>query len=194
MSMVIDARGLDCPHPVILSNKAFEESDDVTTIVDNEVAKENVSRLAKSKGFSMEVTENDGDFYLHLKREGCAGLGSSISPPTSGPIVLLIASDTMGRGSEELGRKLMTSFVQVLHEISPQPEKIVFINSGVKLVATGSQVIEDLRALEDNEIEILACGTCLGYYDLKEKIAAGRISNMYDIASALFNAGKIVNP
>ena len=52
MTMIIDARGLDCPHPVVLTNKAFEESDEVTTIVDNAVAKENVSRLAKSKGFA----------------------------------------------------------------------------------------------------------------------------------------------
>ncbi len=191
IEMIVDARGLDCPHPVILTNKAFDESDAVTTIVDNEVAKENVSRLAKSKGFSIKVEEKDGDFHLHLRREGCAVLEST-SEPASGPTVLLLASDTMGQGSEELGKKLMTAFVQVLHEISPQPQKIICLNSGVKLVAKGSQVIEDLRAMEEKGVEILACGTCLGHYDLKEKLAVGKVSNMFDIASALLGAGKIV--
>jgi len=191
IEMIVDARGLDCPHPVILTNKAFDESDAVTTIVDNEVAKENVSRLAKSKGFSIEVEEKEGDFHLHLKREGCAVL-EKLSEPTSGPTVLLLASDEMGRGSEALGKKLMTAFVQVLHEISPQPQKIICLNSGVKLVVEGSQVIEDLRAMEEKGAEILACGTCLGHYDLKEKLAVGKVSNMFDIASALLGAGKIV--
>jgi len=191
--MVIDARGLACPHPVVLTNNAFEESDEVTTIVDNEIAKENVSRLASSKGFKVEVEEKEGNFHLHLTRES-SGMQPSMAQPVSGPTVLLIASDAIGRGSEELGHTLMTSFIQVLHEISPQPEKIIFINSGVKLVTDDSKVIEDLLELEEMGIELLACGTCLGYYELKEKIAVGKISNMYDIASALFNAGKIITP
>jgi len=191
MAIVIDARNLPCPHPVVLTNKAFEESDEVTTIVDNEIARENVSRLAKSKGFSIDVEEKNGDFYLHLKRQACIAPVETL-PSASGPTVLLIASDSIGRGSEELGRKLMTSFVQVLHEISPQPQMIIFMNSGVRLVTEGSRVIEDLRAFEDKGIDLLACGTCLGYYDLKEKLAVGKISNMYDIASALFGAGKII--
>ena len=193
MAIVIDARNLPCPHPVVLTNKAFEESDEVTTIVDNEIARENVSRLARTKGFSVSVEQKGGDFHLHLKRQGCAVLTDIPQPARGGPTVLLIASDSIGRGSDELGRKLMTSFIQVLHEISPQPQTIIFMNSGVKLVAHGSQVIEDLRAFEEKGVDLLACGTCLGYYDLKEKLAVGKISNMYDIASALFGAGKIID-
>ncbi len=193
MVLTIDARGLACPQPVVLTNNAFGESDEVTTVVDNEVAKENVTRLAQSKGFVVQVERNDGDFHLHLKREGPAP-DETLNSSVSGPTVLLIASDIVGRGSDELGRMLMTAFVQVLHEITPRPDTILFMNSGVKLVAEGSQVIEDLRALEEKGAELLACGACLGYYDLKDKITVGQISNMYDIASRLFAAGKIINP
>ena len=193
MGMIVDARGLDCPQPVILTNKAFDEADELTTIVDNEVARENVTKLARTKGFSIEVEEKEGDLHLHLTRESC-GMQVDVGQPASGPTLLLIASDSMGRGSDELGHKLMTAFIQVLHEITPQPNTIIFINSGVKLVADGSQIIEDLRALEEKGIELLACGTCLGYYDLKEKVGAGKISNMFEIASALFGAGKIISP
>jgi selenium metabolism protein YedF len=194
MGMVVDARGLDCPQPVILTNKAFDEVDKLTTIVDNEVARENVSKLARSKGFSIEIEEKEGDFHLHLTRDESVIEQTFCSPFVTGPTVLLIASDSIGRGSEELGQNLMTTFVQVLHEIKPQPEVIIFMNSGVKLVAKGSKVVEDLRSFEDHGTELLACGTCLGYYDLKEKVAVGKISNMFEIASVLFSAGKIINP
>ncbi len=191
--MIVDARGLTCPQPVVLTNNAFGESDEVTTIVDNEVSKENVARLAKSKGFSCEIEHKDGDFYLHLKREETVP-ETSVNLSASGPTVLLIGSDIMGRGSEELGHKLMTAFIQVLHEITPQPETIIFMNSGVKLVVEGSQVIEDLKEMEQNGITLLACGTCLGFYELKDKVAVGQISNMYDIASAMFEAGRLISP
>lgn len=193
MGMVVDARGLDCPQPVILTNKAFDETNELTTIVDNDVARENVAKLARTKGFKVEVEEKEGNFHLHLARDSYE-MQMGLTQPAGGPTVLLISSDGMGRGSDELGQKLMTSFFQVLHEITPQPDTIVFINSGVRLVVQGSKVIEDLRALEEMGTEILACGTCLGHYELKEKVAAGKISNMFEIASAMFGAGKIVSP
>ncbi len=193
MGMVVDARGLDCPQPVILTNKAFDEVDELTTIVDNEVARENVAKLARTKGFIVEAEEKNGDFHLYLTRES-SGAQVDISQAAGGPTVLMISSDSMGSGSDDLGRKLMTSFIQVLHDITPQPDTIVFVNSGVRLVIEGSQVIEDLRTLEEMGTELLACGTCLGYYDLKDAVSVGKISNMFEIASAMFGAGKIISP
>lgn len=193
MALTVDARGLACPHPVVLTNKAFEESDEVITIVDNAVARENVSRLAESKGFRVEVETRADGIYLHMRRETTPETLASCQPLVSGPTVLLIASDAIGRGNDELGRKLMVSFVQILHEISPRPETIIFMNSGVRLVAEGSPVIEDLRALQEQGIRLLACGTCLGFYELKEKVKVGQISNMFDIASALLGAGRTVS-
>jgi len=191
MSIVIDARGLVCPQPVILTNKACEEHGDITTIVDNEVAKENVSRLARSKGFCVEIEEKDGLFYLHLTRESL-GPERPVSKAVAGPTILLVASDGVGQGSDELGQLLMRTFMHTLGEISPLPDRIICLNSGVKLVIEGSLVLDDLRTLGEKGIEIFACGTCLGYYEIKDKVAVGKISNMYDIASALLSAGTIV--
>lgn len=110
----------------------------------------------------------------------------------TGPAVLLIASDAFGRGAEELGHLLMRSLLHTLSEVSPRLERVILVNSGVKLVIEGSEVLDDLRVLEEQGTEILACGTCLGYYEIKDKVAVGQISNMYDIASTLLGAGKIV--
>lgn len=78
-------------------------------------------------------------------------------------------------------------------EVQPLPDTIIFLNSGVKLVATDSPVLEDLQDLAGRGAAILACGTCLGHYGLKEQVAVGEISNMYTIAETLLNAGKVVS-
>jgi selenium metabolism protein YedF len=99
----------------------------------------------------------------------------------------------MGRGDEQLGQILVRGFFHALGEVQPLPDTIIFLNSGVKLTVTGSPVLEDLRALRARGVEILACGTCLGHYGLKEQIAVGEVSNMYAIAETLLNAGKVVS-
>ena len=191
MSTTIDARGLACPHPVVLTKKALEEADEVTTIVDNETAKENVSRLAASQGCQVSIEEKEEGIYLHLTKTATRMEESPVTP-VSGSMLLLIASNGLGRGEEELGDILMRSFIHTLGEVTPKPNRIIFISSGVKLVTKGSEVIDDLHALKNQGIEILACGTCLGYYNLKEAVEVGQISNMYDITSALLQAGKII--
>jgi selenium metabolism protein YedF len=193
MAKMIDARGLACPQPVVLTSKALAEGDEVITIVDNEAAKENVSRLATSRGFQVSAEEREGAMYLHLT-QAVAELQKASFTPISGPTVLLIPSDSLGRGDEELGKSiLIRSFIHTLGEVSPKPNKIIFINSGVKLVTKGSEVVTDLRNLERQGIEILACGTCLGYYELKESVEVGQVSNMYTIVEELFQAGKIIS-
>jgi selenium metabolism protein YedF len=182
---------LNCPHPVVLTKKALEEADEVTTIVDNETAKENVSRLAASQRCQLSIEEKEGGISLHLIKTA-TGLDESVVTPVSESTLLLITSDTLGQGPEELGNILMRSFIHTLNEVTPGPNRIIFINSGVKLVTKGSEVIDDLHTLENQGAEILACGTCLGYYNLKEAVESGQISNMYDITSALLQAGKII--
>jgi len=86
----------------------------------------------------------------------------------------------------------MGAFFHSLLEVRPKPQTIIFMNSGVKLVAQGSRALDDLEALAAQGIDVLACGTCLGYFELTEKLAVGRVSNMYDIATALLEAGKVV--
>jgi len=192
MPEIVDARGLACPHPVILTKKALEESDEVITIVDNETASQNVSRLAASQGCQLALEKHDDGIYLLLTKKE-TGMELRKTEPVSKFTILLIASDNMGRGAEELGSILMRSFIHTLGEVTPRPGKIIFINGGVKLVAKGSEVIDDLINLNDVGTEILACGTCLEYYNLKEMVKVGHITNMYDIASALLQAEKIVS-
>ena len=110
----------------------------------------------------------------------------------AGPLVLVAPGETMGRGDDELGGILIRGFFHALGQTEPRPNTVIFFNSGVKLAVEGSPVLEDLRALCDEGIELLACGTCLGHFGLKDKVAVGEVSNMYTIAETLLRAGKVV--
>ena len=196
MVKLVDCRGQACPQPVIQTKKAIAESARVTTIVDNRAASTNVSRLADEEGYAVDMEEKDDGIYLHLSRTGLeAQTDAVLSAATEGavgPLVVLIPSDGMGRGDEELGGILMRSLLHTLNEVEPLPNTIIFLNSGVKLTVEGSVVLEDLQALEQRGVGMLACGTCLDFFGLKDKIAVGHISNMYSIAETLLGAGKLV--
>ena len=200
MVKVVDARGLPCPQPVINTRKALAEADQVTTIVDNETAQHNVTRMAEKAGCTVRVEQRDDGIYLHISKGEAPGNqvfaekpGFSTAP-AGGPLVLVVPSEFMGQGEHaELGEILIRGFFHTLGEVEPIPDTIIFFNSGVKLVVEGSPVVEDLQALHERGVEILACGTCLGYYGLKDKVAVGEVSNMYTIAEAMLGAGKVVN-
>jgi selenium metabolism protein YedF len=199
MKQTVDARGLACPQPVVLTSKAIAAADQVTVVVDNAVAVENVTRLARSKGFAVERSEKPDGIYLALHREG-APVESTEEPVISctpaqgipGPLVVFVPADCLGRGPAELGERLMGAFFHTLLDVGPKPKAIIFMNTGVKLAVEGSRAIDDLRVLAAHGIDILACGTCLSYFELTERLAVGRVSNMYDIATALLEAGRIV--
>lgn len=108
-------------------------------------------------------------------------------------LVLVIRDAVMGHGDDALGGILIRSFFHTIMEIDPTPDTVIFYNGGVKLVVDGSPVLEDLQNLADKGVQLLACGTCLGHFDLKEKIKVGQISNMYDISETLLTANKVVN-
>jgi selenium metabolism protein YedF len=194
VSKIIDCRGLACPLPVIQSRKAMAEANKVTTIVDNTAARDNVSRMAAKEGFAVEVEEKEDGTYLHLSRADLVS-EQSVEPRQSGsqgPTVVLIPSETMGRGDDELGGILIRSFLHTLQEVEPSPDTIILVNSGVKLAVDGSHVLEDLEALVGKGVELLACGTCLAHFGLKDRIVAGEVSNMYSIAETLLGADKVV--
>ena len=192
MSMIIDARGLSCPQPVVMTKKAMEKASDLTVIVDNATAEENVSRLAEGHGMEVKVDRKGDGIYLRLTRAADQALGGQV-PLLFEPTVVLVSGSTLGRGDDELGMVLMRAFLHTLGESDIKPHQIIFMNSGVKLVAKGSDTIEDLRVLEKEGVEILACGTCLAQFGLKEMVAAGRVSNMYEITQALMKATKVIS-
>lgn len=121
------------------------------------------------------------------------GLQKGRAIPAAGQIVLAISSDGMGRGDDELGRVLLRSHLHVLNEVIPRPDVLIFFNSGVKLAVEGSPALDDLKTLADQGVQIILCGTCLGHFDLKEKVAVGEISNMYAITETMLRADRVVN-
>jgi selenium metabolism protein YedF len=168
----------------------------VITIVDNETARGNVTRMAERAGAAVRYETKDDGIYLYIDERAARGEAEPLgrTQPSGCAPVIVVSSETMGRGEhQELGHILMRGFFHALGEVQPLPETIIFLNSGVKLVANGSPLVQDLRALSERGVAILACGTCLGYYALTKQIAAGEVSNMYTIAETLLAAGSVIN-
>ncbi|MEI8172766.1 MAG: sulfurtransferase-like selenium metabolism protein YedF [Deltaproteobacteria bacterium] len=205
MKKIIDAKGLACPQPVILTKKALEQEDEITVIVDNDTAAENVRRMGTKSGCTVDTEKKeDGTFHIHLskKQGGTAPAETEQSPSgtfndscaSDGPLVVVISSDRMGRGNDELGHVLMRSFIHTLLTLEPLPETLIFYNSGVKLTVKDSEVLDDLKKIEEAGVSILACGTCLNYFGISSDLACGIVSNMYDITSTMAAAGRQVIP
>ena len=192
MENLVDARGKACPMPVICTKKALEDLEDkksLVTIVDNEVARDNVVKLAKSYEYPVEIEQKQNDYYIKITK--LKEIGEAIAPAKEEQVILL-SSDKIGSGAEKLGDVLMKSFLFTLAESEDVPQTLILMNSGVKLAVEGSPVLEHLITLEKKGTEILACGTCLDFYNLKEKLCIGTISNMYTILEKLTSARKVL--
>lgn len=190
MKREVDARGEACPKPVIMTKKALDEIIDgvVITIVDNEVAKENVSKLAKSSGYEFEVDKkSDSEYYVQIIKGEAKEEANVCIPDTFKDMTIAFSSSTMGEGSEELGKILMKSFIYTLTESVPYPSTLVFYNGGVKLTCEGSEVLDDLKKLEEQGVEILSCGTCLDFFKIQDKLQVGGVTNMYTILEKIKN-------
>ena len=205
MKKIIDAKGMACPQPVILTKKALEQQDSITVIVDNTAAVENVSRMGTKSGCAVDTEKReDGTFHVHLSKQGKGTPHGSkekslIEPldyscATAGHLVVVISADQMGRGNDELGYVLMRSFIHTLLTLDPHPETLIFYNTGVKLTVKDSEVLDDLKKIEASGVSILVCGTCLNYFGISGDLACGIVSNMYDITSSMAAAGRLVIP
>ena len=208
MKKTIDARGLACPQPVILAKKALEENAEVTVLVDDDIAVENISRLAAKTACSFSVTKKEGGVReIELVRTGAAApppvddaalaaeLTCAVLPKKeAGPLVVVLSDNRMGRGDDFLGDVLIRGFLHTLLQLNPLPATIICYNAGVKLAVKDSTVLDDLQQLAQAGVDILVCGTCVSYFGLGEQIAAGRISNMYDILETMAGAARLVRP
>lgn len=196
MKVEVDARGLECPKPVIQTKKALEKLKEgsILTVVDNEIAKENVSKLAKSMNLHYNVSQKEGFYYIDIfkgEEMGPELLGDE--KPVLNDLVIMFGKDTLGEGSEELGDVLVRGYFYTLTEVEPYPKALLFLNSGVNLTVTDSPVIEHLRVLESKGVEILSCGTCLDYFNLKDKLGVGGVTNMYTIVETMNKAKNTIS-
>jgi selenium metabolism protein YedF len=181
----IDCRGKACPHPVLMTKQALEGliEGEVILIVDNEAARENVERFAKSQGCAVTTEKRGPDFHLRLQKAKSGEDHKAVREKRDGAnVVVYLNSRFLGIGDEALGSILMRSFLKTLLELETKPSRLILINSGVWLSSEGSDVLETLKTLSERGVEILSCGTCLDFYGLKEKLKVGVVSNMFTIA------------
>jgi selenium metabolism protein YedF len=205
MIVKVNAIGKQCPLPVIEAKKAIEEMKGtgiVEVSVDNEIAVQNLKKLAAHKKLESSDEKLSADLYIvKINVSGVGEEEKSVedeieTAPETGKknTVVVLGSNIMGNGSDELGEILMKGFVFALTKQSTLPKTVLLYNSGVKLASEGSDSIADLKVLEEEGVEILACGTCLSYYDLSDKLQVGSVTNMYEIVEKMTEAANIVRP
>lgn len=194
----IDARGLSCPSPVLLTKAILEEEspDEIKVMVDNAASQQNVRRFLNSQGFQTELGKHENDFFIAGKRDpACEPEPRPVITcyEPAKKILVMCATDRLGFGDDQLGLKLMANFIRTLKEMGPDLWRLVLVNNGVKLSVKGSEVLEDLKRLETGNLKILVCGTCLNHFNLLEKKEAGETTNMLDIITAMQLSDKVIS-
>jgi len=200
----LDCRGLACPGPVLRCLEALEKHapETLEIQVDDQAARENVTRLLTGKGYSVTAEEAPGLILLRAARQNAAAqpaapAGTACAVAVSqalaqDKILAFITADAIGRGSDELGGKLMLAFLATLPELGKSLWRIVLLNGGVKLACEGHPALEKLEALAASGVSILVCGTCLNFFELLEKKRVGETTNMLDVVTSLGLAGKVI--
>ncbi|MGC4018290.1 MAG: sulfurtransferase-like selenium metabolism protein YedF [Muricomes sp.] len=204
--ITVNAMGDACPIPVVKTKKAIQElqgPDILEVLVDNEIAVQNVTKMATGSGG--EVTSEkigEKEFKVIIKmnhvisREETQEKEEALvcMPDRRKDTVIVISSDKMGNGDDELGKTLMKGFIFAATQLDELPKAILFYNGGAFLTSEGSDALEDLKGLEAQGVEIMTCGACLDYYGLKEKLSVGTVTNMYNIVETMSRADRIIRP
>ena len=208
MEKILDCKGMACPLPVVNTKKATEEmntGDVLKVTVDNEIAVQNLLRFASHKGYDASSEKiNEAEFTITMvigeNTESAAPVEDEEEDLTCTPdsrrkgMLVVLSANTMGTGDPKLGTALMKAFVFALTKQDKLPETILCYNTGAYLTCEGADTLEDMKLLESEGVTILTCGTCLDFYGLKEKLAVGGVTNMYDIVERMENARHIVTP
>ena len=200
----VDARGLTCPLPVVNAKKAAQEMNEegiLTVLVDNEIAVQNLQKFATQKGYEAageKKGEKEYEVTMKLSASATAPVQEeeiqcAVDSRKNGMVVVL-SGNVMGTGDEKLGTSLMKAFVFAVTKQDVLPETIVCYNTGAYLTCEGADTLEDLKSLEAEGVNILTCGTCLDFYGIKDKLAVGTVTNMYEIVETMEKAKKVVRP
>lgn len=208
---IVDARGLACPLPVVKAKeavKSFQEQGVLTVLVDNEIAVQNLQKFAAQKGMDAAGEKKADKEYEVTIQVPPASLAVPSAPAAEEDaevescspdarkkgMLVVLSANVMGTGEEKLGKSLMKAFVFALTKQDILPEIILCYNSGAYLTCEGSDSLEDFKALEAEGVNILTCGTCLDFYGIKDKLAVGTVTNMYDIVEKMEQARTILRP
>lgn len=203
MNKTIDCRGMACPLPVVNAKKAAEElhaGDILTVLVDNEIAVQNLQRFASHRGFTAageKKAEKEYAVEIAIAGNESSEENEEVTCETDSRkkgMLVVLSANTMGTGDPKLGTSLMKAFVFALTRQDQLPETVLCYNTGAYLTCEGADTLEDLKLLESEGVTILTCGTCLDFYGLKEKLAVGGVTNMYDIAERMETASVIIRP
>jgi selenium metabolism protein YedF len=202
---IIDTKGQKCPVPIIETRKALRASnpgESFIVLTDNKTAFSNISKFLDDNKIKFSATEDKGTWSFSITNEAGNNITTkaeeycetSYPDVTAGNYAIVISSETMGQGDDDLGRRLMKSFFIALSCLDSLPSSVVFYNSGVKLAVTDSEIIEILHELEKKGVEILICGTCVEHFKLGGMIKVGSISDMFIITQKLSRTGNIIRP
>ncbi|MDO4486830.1 MAG: sulfurtransferase-like selenium metabolism protein YedF [Bacillota bacterium] len=193
--VTVDARGLACPLPVVNAKRAADEMKNggvLEVLVDNEIAVQNLQKFAGQKGYAVSGEKTAEKEYRVLIQVN----GGSVAVPDArkSGMVIVLSANVMGTGDETLGTSLMKAFIFAVTKQDMLPETILCYNTGAYLTCEDSDSLEDLKALEAEGVKVLTCGTCLDFYGLKEKLAVGSVTNMYEIVEIMENADSVIRP
>jgi len=193
---IVDARGLACPEPVLLTKKAVDDGEkEFVVLVDDEIPKENIRKFCDGNNCSMDEAPDAGGWKLTVRqKEGCAACEELLEPvkrESNSRITFIITCNKIGI-NDELGKILIEGFINTLPSATNKPRLVIFLNEGVHLTTEGSPVLQSLAKLVELGVEVRSCGTCLDYYGLKEKLKVGIITNMYDTVEAMTGGDVIV--
>ncbi len=201
---ILDCKGMNCPEPVLQTKTYLEKTGKETfkVLVDNEASRENVLRFGRSQGCEVSAVGGQGEsFVITLIPGDSSSAAKSFREedyrcdlPGDNNLIYVISSDSMGRGSDELGWALLQTYVTTITEVSPLPSHILLYNGAVKLVTAEGKALEALQALEKKGVTIWVCGTCLEFFKIEDKRKAGTITNMFDIMNTMASAAKVVSP
>lgn len=201
--MTLDMRGRPCPLPVVEVKKAVKSgAHEVVILVDNADSAQNLKKFAMGSGLSYSLISEQDLYTVTLTQVEVQLSESGLKPESKkaqtsqnplgrGPVIV-IGGETMGHGDEALGRILIKSFIYSLTVLEPQPECIIFYNSGVMLV-TGDSALLDLKTLEAKGVEVIACGACCNYFGVTDKLCVGKITDMYAITDRMAKAARLIN-
>lgn len=190
--VLVDAMGKACPQPVIMAKKEIDGGNGSFVVaVDNEIAVQNLKKLAESQNYTTIVETVEGGFHVAFSGEGGAACTEEkANQPANW--ALFVPKDTIGTDEGDLGASLMNMFFYTLAESNDPPRYILFMNKGVTLTVENEQVVDHLKALQEKGSEILVCGTCLKFYNMADHLQVGTVSNMYDISERMHMADKVV--